>query len=178
MDEVGFSSVNSLSLGILHFQFKENGILSPDAYINAGGPGNLTYLDESVIEGTAAGVLDLQFSVPITHLSFGLALSTVEPIAKGASITALNAYGDVLSKSSIDFLPLISYSEAWFKQDFDGATEISIEFTEPALRFAMDTLSYTNAQASPIPEPSALGLLIGACSALLIAQMANQRRDT
>jgi hypothetical protein len=170
MDELEFSSVTELSVHGVRFGFQENGVASTDAYFNASGPGSLTYVDENVLEGTSAGILSVHFPEPLISLSFGLALSTVEPQMHGATITILGTSGETLSSSTLDFIPLVSYSEVWFHQDVLRASGLRIAFADPQLRFALDKLTYTTLDTAPVPEPSALGLLLGAGAGLICAQ--------
>ena len=87
-DELPYQTVDGLSYGGVTFGFSIAGSPSTDAHYNAIGPGMLTYVQDSSLEGNAQGILTLDFADPTHMLEFGLALG-----ARGARTAVIAAHG-------------------------------------------------------------------------------------
>src|SRR5262245_27099206 len=86
-DELPFQPVDGLYIYGVTFGFEVGGSPSDDANYNAFGPGTLTYLDDPVLEGDAAGLLSMTFTEPTFDLSFGLSLTSFAAVDPAAVVS-------------------------------------------------------------------------------------------
>ncbi|MBD1929204.1 PEP-CTERM sorting domain-containing protein [Trichocoleus sp. FACHB-90] len=177
-DELPPQPVDNLSFQGVTFDFKVDGFDSTNAIYNAGGPGNLRFVNDPSLEGSAAGILTLDFATAISTLQFGVALSTFESLTPGFTVELFNSASTSLGITSVDttrFLPF-GFTEGLFTYSGTPATRAVIDFNETvASRFALDNLIYEPAISTPVPEPGSLtGLLalgaFGVASGLLRKQ--------
>lgn len=168
-DEMSYQPVDGLSYGGVTFGFNIGWNPSTDAYYNALGPGTLTYLEGSSLEGNTRGTLTLDFASPTNLLEFGISLNSYDPIASAYTVELFDA-----SLVSIDFLtrdtnPLIVWSEDMFTYSGTPISRAVINFDEQsARRFAIDNLS-TNS----IPAPGAI--LLGSIGVSCVGWLRRRR---
>jgi hypothetical protein len=148
--------VNGASVLGVTFGFQVGGLPSTDARYNVGGPGTITFLQGPVLEGTASGVLTLNFSTPTSMVQFGIARVTLSPLSPGATVQLFRPDASLLGTFSVNTNPLISFSEAQFSYAGELVSRATITFNNPtaAPRFAIDNLTF-----NPVPEPTTILLL-------------------
>lgn len=122
-DEVPFQPIDGLTVtapsgNSVTFGFTVGGTASDDANYNSFGPGTLTYVQDPVLEGTTSGVLTAVFAVPISFISFGLAVSTFDPgiaaivhlfLEDGTDLSTIQQFDNLVEVES-----LVSFSEGTF----------------------------------------------------------------
>jgi len=155
--------VNNVNLFGVTFGFTLNGAASTDARFRRVGPRNQTYVQCPCLEGTAAGVLTLDFAAPTPMLSFGFARVTNLNLFPGATIQLFDAESVLLGAPTIDLVrvPPFDFPEGLFSYTGVPVSRAVITFNNPpaGLRFALDNLTFDQ-PAAPIPEPATL-LLVG-----------------
>jgi hypothetical protein len=172
-DELPFQPVDNLSFQGVTFDFKVGGVDSTDARYGAGGPGSITFVQDPSLEGTASGVLTLDFATAISTLQFGVALNTFASLTPGFTVELFNPALMSLGITPVNTSSLVSFTEGLFTYSGAPVTRAVIDFNETAAgRFALDNLIYEPAISTPVPEPASLiGLLalgaFGAGSRLL-----------
>jgi hypothetical protein len=151
-DELPTQPVNGLSYNGVTFGFKVDLVPSNDAVYNGIGPGNLTYLQDASLEGTAAGVLMIDFDTPTDILEFGVALNSYDAVTNGYVVRLYDAYNTPLGNFPGDTSPLVLWSEGQFTYSGTRVSRVFIAFNDQAAgRFAIDNLTY-----NPIPAPGAV----------------------
>ena len=175
-NELPSQPVDNLSFQGVTFDFKVGGVDSTDAARTrrpAGGPGSITFVQDPSLEGTASGVLTLDFATAISTLQFGVALGTVASLTPGFTVELFDPALMSLGITPVNTSSLVSATEGLFTYSGAPVTRAVIDFNETAAnRFALDNLIYEPAISTPVPEPASLtGLLalgaFGAGSRLL-----------
>ncbi|MHC4325712.1 MAG: hypothetical protein ACYSUX_15700 [Planctomycetota bacterium] len=151
-DELPTQQVDGLSYNGVTFGFKVDLVPSTDAVYNGIGPGNLTYLQDASLEGTAAGVLMIDFDTPTDILEFGVALNSYNPFTNGYVVRLYDAYNTPLGNLPGATSPLVLWSEGQFTYSGTRISRVFIGFNDQAAgRFAIDNLTF-----NPIPAPGAV----------------------
>jgi hypothetical protein len=164
-DELPFQPVDNLSFQGVTFDFKVGGVDSTDASYGAGGPGIITFVQDPSLEGTASGILTLDFATAISTLQFGVALSTFASLTPGFTVELFDPALMSLGITPVNTSSLFSFTEGLFTYSGAPVTRAVIDFTENFTygelnRFALDNLIYEPAISTPVPEPASLiGLL-------------------
>lgn len=158
-DEVPTTTVDDLSVEGVTFDFKVNGLDSPAADFNVTGPPGLFYLDGSVLEGEAAGILSIIFNRPTPTLSFSAALDSVA-FAATPGLT-VDLFGIGFAPLGTLPLSLISNGPGLFIEGqfiYPGGPLVKaavIDFNEAAGSneplFFLDNLRFSTAPPSPAP---------------------------
>jgi hypothetical protein len=165
-DELPTQPVDDLSFMGVTFDFKVGGVDSNDARYNSLGPGIINYVQDPSLEGTALGILTLDFANPMRFLQFGVALSTLNPLNPGVTVSLFDAALDPIGVIPLNTAPIISFSEGQFTYYGVPVARAVLDFNEAgAGRFALDNLTF-------VPEPATL-VLVGAG---LLAMGARRRR--
>lgn len=169
-DELPTQPVDGLSYMGVTFGFKVNQVSSTDAVYNDIGPGNLTYLQDPVLEGTTAGVLTLQFANPTDQLEFGIALNSYDDVASAYVVRLYDPSYELIGVYSGNTSPLELWSEGQFTYSGDKKISLAaIGFNEQAAnRFAIDNLTI-----NPIPAPGAV--LLGSIGLGLVSWLRRRR---
>jgi hypothetical protein len=144
-NELPTQPVNGLTFRGVQFGFTIGGNPSSDAFYNAVGPGQGTFVQDPSLEGNAAGQLVLDFPVPTPTLSFGIARSTTLPLTPGALVLLFGPGGSFIGGLFVDLVPSPLFAEGQFT--YNGPPPVSraiIIFPSPeaATRFAIDNLTY------------------------------------
>ncbi len=151
-DELPYQSVDGLSYGGVTFGFTVSGSPSTDAYYGAIGPESLMYLQDSSLEGSARGILTLDFASPINTLEFGIALNTKNSVTGAYTVELFDDSLGSLGIISGNTDPLVCWSEGQFTYSGTAISRAVIDFNEQfARRFAIDNLS-----TNTIPAPGAI----------------------
>jgi len=151
-DELSTQPVDGLSYNGVTFAFKVNWVPSTDAVYNGIGPGNLTYLQDASLEGTAAGVLILDFATPTDQLDFGVALNSYNAVSTAYVVKLYDSMDTAIGTFTGDTSPLVLWSEGQFTYSGTRVKRAVIGFNDQAAsRFAIDNLSINT-----IPAPGAV----------------------
>jgi len=151
-DELSTQPVDGLSYNGVTFAFKVNWVPSTDAVYNGIGPGNLTYLQDASLEGTAAGVLILDFATPTDQLDFGVALNSYNAVSTAYVVKLYDSTYTAIGTFTGDTSPLVLWSEGQFTYSGTRVKRAVIGFNDQAAsRFAIDNLSINT-----IPAPGAV----------------------
>jgi hypothetical protein len=143
-------SANGLTFKGVTFSFKVQGTNSNDAHFGASGPGTLTYVSDPSLEGPTTGVLGWDFAVPVSHMSFGVALAATTTLTPGVTVSFFDANQNQVNKIALVTRPLISFTEGFVVEDGPPVSHVSIFFNSTAPAFVVDNLTFTT-----VPEPSA-----------------------
>ena len=155
-DPPGTVAVDGLTFNGVTFGFSIGGISSSDATFGGVGPGALTYVDDPVLEGDAAGILVLDLSTASKSFSFGVALSAFSDLSPGFTVELFDTSLTSLGVTGVNTSPLISATEGQFTYSGVPVSRILLDFDESSAgRFAFDNLDY-----APVPEPGTI-LLFG-----------------
>jgi len=169
-DELPNQPVDGLSYKGVTFGFAVGGSPSTDARYSAIGPGVLTYVQDTSLEGNARGILTLDFAAPTDLLEFGIALSTTRTVTQAYEVELFDKSLTSLGTLSRGTSPLISWSEGQFTYSGTPISRAVVDFNQCyARRFAIDNLS-TNS----VPAPGAI--LLGSIGASLVGWL--RRRNT
>lgn len=144
-NELPTQPVSGLTFRGVQFGFFIGGNQSFDAFYNASGPGQGTFVQDPSLEGNALGQLVLDFPVPTPTLSFGIARSTTLPLTPGAIVDLFGPGGVFIGSFPVNLVPSPLFAEAQFS--YTGPPPVSraiITFPSPAAatRFAIDNLTY------------------------------------
>ena len=151
-DELPLQSIDGLTHEGITFGFTVGGSPSSDAYYGKIGPGPLTYLQGSTLEGDAQGILTLDFASPIIQLEFGLALNTRAPVTGAYTVELFDESLVSMGVISQNTNPLIYWSEGQFTYSGTPISRALVDFDQSsARRFAVDNLS-----TNTIPAPGAI----------------------
>lgn len=144
--------------GLVHpqgvqFGFTVNGASNADARYAAGGPGNLTFVQDPSIEGTTLGVVSLIFSVPTPILEFGVARNVEAAVPNGVAVELFNAANLSLGETLLALDPQPRFAEGKFVYSGEPVKRATLDFTSTSsgiggIRFALDNLAFTT-----VPEP-------------------------
>jgi len=178
-DELPMQPVDGLSYMGVTFGYTIGGIPSTDASYNGIGPGSLTYLQGSALEGNTQGILTLDFISPIDQLEFGVALNTYSATTPGYVVRLFDESLVSVGTFFGDTNPLILWSEDQFTYSGTPVSRAVIGFNEQvARRFAIDNLTFNTAAGtgpvSTVPAPGAI--LLGSIGAGLVGWL--RRRNT
>lgn len=103
-DEAGFqapSPVNGKSVNGVTFFFSLEGAPSSDATVGGStGPGDTPLIAPPILEGSAAGILVLQFNPPVEALRFSFATNPVEGAITSAGLRIFDVRGALLGATS------------------------------------------------------------------------------
>lgn len=165
-------AANGVSIAGVTFGFTVNGLPSGAAIYNAFGPPSLAFVQSPALVGNTAGVLTLNFAVPVDSLQFGVALSSLAPFAPGFAVLLYDENAQAFAVVGVPTAPILTFSEGQFR--FSGAlvSRAVIAFHPSAAQFALDNLTFT-----PVPEPMTL-LLLGAGLSLGAARRRASRRPS
>ncbi len=157
-DELPTQPVNGLTYKGVTFGFTVGGSPSTDALYSDVGPGLITFLQDTTLEGNSAGILTLDFAQPTDMLQFGIALNSFDPALPGYSV---QLFGDSLAwvaSLSQNTYPLMIWSEDLFSYSGAPITRAIIDFNEQAAgRFALDNLTFNPVGSiNAIPAPGAI----------------------
>jgi hypothetical protein len=149
MDEVSKQPIDGLSLEGVTFGFTVDGATSTDANYDTGDGGEQHFTQEPVIEGTASGVLALDFDVPTKRLDFGVSLYTDEAISPGFSVELFDASRQSLGVTDVDTSPRSgdTFSEGQFSYTGVPVARAVISFDPKAERFGFDNLTFERGEA-------------------------------
>ena len=167
-DELPFQPVDGLNFQGVTFGFTVDGVDSTDANYNSDGPPDLTYVSAIVLEGDASGILTLDFDVPTSVVSFGVALDTLLDLTPGFIVELFDPTLSSLGVTEVTTTPLIEFSEGLFSYSGPLVSRVVMFFNDSeADRFALDNLTYNSVAGNPVPEPGTL-LLFGTGLASLV----------
>ena len=164
-NELPNQPADGVSLQGVAFHFTIGGSVSTDARFNSVALGSNTTLNlqTSTLEGSADGVLTLDFAKPISLLSFNLARLTGATLT-GATVSLFDSALTGFATTPVTISKLVTYSEALYS--YTGSTPVKravVTFNPGAgPRFAIDNLAFT-----PVPEPGTFlagVLLTGVCA--------------
>jgi hypothetical protein len=179
-DELPNQAIDGLSFNGVTFGFTIGGFSSGDAFFNAvNGPDqsgdNTQFLDLHTVEGSAFGVLTMEFANPISFLQFGAALDRpVVTLTPGFTVDLFNPSFVSSTGVTTSTQPGFLFTEALFTYSGAPITRASVSFDaingfpEAGGRFAVDNLTYE--AAAPVPEPASLTLLGLGAAAMKLAR--------
>jgi hypothetical protein len=129
------------------------GFINGDATYNALGPHSAVFLQAPSLEGSASGTLTLTFARPTSQLAFGVAVSSHETLARGATVALYNPGGRLRSVIDVATGPLISFTEGRFSYAGGAIGSALITFNAAAAgiigRFALDNLTFEQKGVPP-----------------------------
>ncbi len=182
-NELPTQPADNVTLNGVTFDFKINGLNSTDATFgnNVGLGTNTTInLSNPVLEGNSAGVLTIDFAVPVTNLSFAVARSSLTAVDSGVQVSLFDATLTSISTTPLDLAPQRTFAEGQFNYTgLTGVRRVVLDFSSAiggasGVRFAIDNLSFE--LSSALPTPAVVGgetLLGGDGNDLLIGRDGN-----
>ncbi len=159
-NEVPETIANGFSLQGVTFGFKVAGLDSPDATYGASiaPTGAFQNLSSPVLEGNAAGILNIDFESPATNLSFAVARFATTDVPNGVRVSLFDSSLNLISTSSVNLLRTQLGPEGLFSYTgTTGVRRVRLDFTTVSAaaggdRFAIDNLAYTlGSPSNPIP---------------------------
>jgi Ca2+-binding RTX toxin-like protein len=149
--EVPETIANGFSLQGVTFGFKVAGLNSPDATFGASiaPTGTFQNLSSPVLEGNAAGILNIDFESPATNLSFAVARFATTAVANGVRVSLFDSSLNLISTSTVNLLKTQLGPEGLFSYTgMTGVRRVRLDFTTVSAtvggeRFAIDNLAYT-----------------------------------
>ena len=174
-DELPTQPVNGLSYKGVTFGFTIDGNPSTDAVYSDVGPGLITFLQDTTLEGNSAGILTLDFAQPTDMLQFGIALNSFYPAMPAYNVQLFGESLAWVANLSQNTYPLIVWSEDLFSYSGTPITRAIIDFNEQAAgRFALDNLTHNPVSSvNPIPAPGAV--LLGSIGVGLVSWLRRRR---
>lgn len=178
-DELPLQPVDGLTFGDVTFGFTVGGAPSTDANFNSFGPGLFAnFLQDPVLEGTASGILSLDFSQPVDSVSFGLARSSGATLTSGAEIRLFDSTGAGAGTLQLATAPSpgFTFTEAQFSYNGTPIQRMEIDLTTASAvaggsRFAIDNLTFNTTTVS-LANATLVG---GSGDDTLIASAGNDR---
>lgn len=196
--ELPLQPIDNLTFNGVTFDFKIGGVDSADANFNdTDGPNQLftngwSFGDLNTVEGSAFGVLRMDFAAPINFLQFAGAIDTTDPVSPGYTVNLFDPSLVLSSSTGVNTAPTpgFLFSEALFSYaglpiiravvSFDATTGdcFGLPAGQPVgfpgypgrcagQRFALDNLQFDFAP-QPVPEPTTMALFgFGAAGAVL-----------
>ena len=148
-DELPFQPVDGLYFNGVTFGFQIGGFSSNDAWYHAGGPGQITYVQDPSLEGNAMGTLTLTFDQPTTVVEFGVALGYIpipDPLPAGATVDLYRpGKGWLRQIIPLTTSPTIAFwTEGLFSYSGPAVKTVVITFDRQsgATRFMLDNLKF------------------------------------
>ncbi|YAF97538.1 MAG: PEP-CTERM sorting domain-containing protein [Nodularia sp. CChRGM 3473] len=165
-DELPTQPVDGLSFKGVTFDFKIDGVNSTDAGYKFTGPGNLTFINDPSLIGSVQGILTLDFSQPISALSFGVALDTFLDLTPGFTVELFDSELISLGITPVNTSTLVSVTEGLFSYTGTAVQRAVVDFNDEdafAFAFALDNLTYQPISTA-VPEPTTIlgSLAVGA----------------
>lgn len=153
-DELPFQPVDGLHYLGVTFGFAVGGVPSTDAHYNSFGPGQIRYVQDPSLEGSASGTLTIDFDNPTATLQFGVALSTTSTVDSGCQVQLFDSDSLPLATYELVTSKIVSFDETRFSYRGRKVSEAVITFYAPAGRFALDNLTYEDPTAAPTAAPA------------------------
>jgi len=150
MDDLAFQPIDGLSHMGVTFGFTVGGVPSGDANYNSAGPGTTTYTQDPSIEGTTAGVIQIDFAVSTNVLDIGFGLSTNQTESGSVIVELFDPSLTSLGTFSVDTEP---GSFPFASGLFENMSALCVgravvSFNSPtAGRFVMDNMTYEESVA-------------------------------
>lgn len=150
------------------FDFKEGGVDSLDASYgyNHVPPNGWARIQGLFGEGSAAGVLALDFDEPTATLSFDFALNLEQDVTSAVKVSLFDVALKPLGHFFADATVLTDFAEGSFSYQGPPVRRAVLDFNDDeASRFALDNVVY----GVDVPEPAAaavVGLALAAGTAL------------
>jgi hypothetical protein len=173
--EVPSGPLNGVTIGNVTFRFQIGGVDSLDATIGVTGPGLTVFNDPPNAEGNAAGILTMDFAVPIGFLQFGAHLSLATPVSPGLTVqffdAALSPIGGAIP---LNMVPSAVFAGGLFVGSAPGIARAVVDFNGPeGVRFAIDNVVH---EQNVVPEPATLLLAGSGLAAAMGRRRAKSRR--
>lgn len=180
-NEVPETIANGFSLQGVTFGFKVAGLESADATFGASiaPTGTFQNLSSPVLEGNAAGILNIDFESPATNVSFAVARFANTNVLNGVRVSLFDSSLNLISTMPLNLAITQVGPEALFSYNgTTGVRRVRLDFTTVSAtvgggRFAIDNLAYTLGSPS---NPIAFGgdtLLGGADDDTLLGRDGN-----
>ena len=151
--ELPITPVDGLTFDGVTFGFAVGGGPSADAEFGGLdlGPFPFNNLDGLALEGDAAGILTLDFAIPTSFLSFGIALNgTVPSPVPGATVSLFDAADGLIGVFTIDVSEEQLFPEGQFS--FEVAT-VPVPAALPLLLAALGGLGFLHSRRTT-PRPA------------------------
>jgi Ca2+-binding RTX toxin-like protein len=183
-NEVPETVANGFSLQGVTFGFKVAGLDSADATFGAtiAPTGTFQNLSSPVLEGNAAGILNIDFDSPATNVSFAVARFTTANVPNGVRVSLFDSSLNLISTAPLNLLVSqvgqVGPEGVFTYNGTTGVRRVRLDFTSTTTalggpRFAIDNLAYTLGSPS---MPIAFGgdtLLGGADNDILLGREGN-----